>query len=222
MNWLVRKDRDAGKDWRREEKGKTEDELAGWMALPTQWTWVRVNFGVGDGQGGLACCSPWGRKESDTTEQLNWTVAILFITDKKWKATQCLWNDEWVSITCTVGESLATKEVSADARHTAQELRRDEVKWKEASHTSPQSVQFPSIWNVQDRQIHGHRGGCVAARGWTWGREPGALPGSTGFLSGWWKCCKTEKLTVVMVAQLCEYIKNHWIIHFKQANYRVC
>ena len=41
----------------------------GWMASPTQWTWVWV----GDGQGGLVCCSPWGCKESDTTERLNWT-----------------------------------------------------------------------------------------------------------------------------------------------------
>ena len=45
----------------------------GWMSSPTQWTWVWVNSWVGDGQGGLACCSPWGRKESDTTERLNWT-----------------------------------------------------------------------------------------------------------------------------------------------------
>ena len=43
----------------------------GWMASPTQWTWVWVNLGVGDGQGGLACCNPWGCKESDVTEQLN-------------------------------------------------------------------------------------------------------------------------------------------------------
>ena len=40
----------------------------GWMASPTQWTWIWVTLGVGDGQGGLACCSPWGQKESDTTE----------------------------------------------------------------------------------------------------------------------------------------------------------
>ena len=45
----------------------------GWMSSLTQWTWVWVSSRVGDGQGSLACCSPWGRKESDTTEQLNWT-----------------------------------------------------------------------------------------------------------------------------------------------------
>ena len=57
------------------EGGKKGDDRGwdGWMAWPTQWAWVWVNSGVGDGQGGLACCSPWGRRESDTTEQLNWT-----------------------------------------------------------------------------------------------------------------------------------------------------
>ena len=44
-----------------------------WMASPTQWTWVWASSGVGDGQGSLACCSPWGCKESDMTERLNWT-----------------------------------------------------------------------------------------------------------------------------------------------------
>ena len=45
----------------------------GWMAFPTRWTWVWVTPGVGDGQGGLACCDSWGRKESDTAEWLIWT-----------------------------------------------------------------------------------------------------------------------------------------------------
>ena len=45
----------------------------GWMASLTRWTWVWVNSGVGDGQGGLVCCNAWGRKESDKTEWLNWT-----------------------------------------------------------------------------------------------------------------------------------------------------
>ena len=62
---------DAGRDWGQEEKGTTEDEMAGWHhwlnGSESEWT-----PGVGDGQGGLACCESWGRKESDTTE-LNWT-----------------------------------------------------------------------------------------------------------------------------------------------------
>ena len=64
------KDTDSGKDWRR-EKGTTEDEMVGWhhwlSGHEFEWT-----LGVGDGQGGLACCSPWDCKESDTTKQLNW------------------------------------------------------------------------------------------------------------------------------------------------------
>ena len=61
--------------WERLKRGGEGDDRGwdGWMASPTQWTWVWVNSRVGDGQGGLACCSTWGRKESDTTEWLNWT-----------------------------------------------------------------------------------------------------------------------------------------------------
>ena len=66
-NSLIGKDPDAGKDGRQEGKGMTD----GWMASSTRWTWVWVDSGVGDGQGGLACCGSWGHKESDMTEQLN-------------------------------------------------------------------------------------------------------------------------------------------------------
>ena len=69
-NWLIGKDPDAGKDWRQKEKGITEDEMVGWHH---RLYGHELTLGVGDGQGGLACCSPWGHKESDTTEQLNWT-----------------------------------------------------------------------------------------------------------------------------------------------------
>ena len=48
-------------------------EWNGWMASLTQWIWVEQTPRIGDGQGGLVCCSPWGHKELDTTEQLNWT-----------------------------------------------------------------------------------------------------------------------------------------------------
>ena len=71
-SWLIGKDPDAGKDWRQEDKGMTEEEMVGWHHLHNGhgfgWT-----LGVGDGQGSLACCSSWGRKESDMTERLNWT-----------------------------------------------------------------------------------------------------------------------------------------------------
>ena len=64
---LIRKDPDAGKDRRHEEKGTTEDEIVGWHHRLDGHESEQA-LGDGDGQGGLACCSPWGRKESDTTE----------------------------------------------------------------------------------------------------------------------------------------------------------
>ena len=74
-SWLIGKDSDAGRDWGQEEKGTTEDEMAGWHhwlnGHESEWT-----PGVGDGQGGLACCDSWGRKESDTTERLIWSDLI--------------------------------------------------------------------------------------------------------------------------------------------------
>ena len=70
-SWLIGKDPDAEKDWGQKEKGITEDEMVGWHnrldGHGFGWT-----LGVGDGQGGLACCGSWGRKELDTTERLNW------------------------------------------------------------------------------------------------------------------------------------------------------
>ena len=77
-SWLIWKAPDAGKDWRQEEKGMTEDEMVGWhhwlSGQKFEWT-----LGVGDGQGGLVCCSPWGCKELDMTERLNWTQLIEII-----------------------------------------------------------------------------------------------------------------------------------------------
>ena len=71
-NWFIWKDADAGKDWRREEKGTTEDEMVGWHHGLNGHEFEEAP-GVGDGQGSLACCSPWGRKDSNTTEKPNWT-----------------------------------------------------------------------------------------------------------------------------------------------------
>ena len=71
-NWLIWKDPDAGKDWRREETGTTEDEMVGWHH-PLNGNEFEYTLGAGDGQGSLVCCSRWGLKESDKTEQLNWT-----------------------------------------------------------------------------------------------------------------------------------------------------
>ena len=71
--WLIRKDCDAGKDWRQEEKGTTEDKMVEWHHQLSGHEFKQAP-GVGNGQGSLACCSPWGRKESEMTEQLNWTA----------------------------------------------------------------------------------------------------------------------------------------------------
>ena len=69
-SWLPGKDPDAGKDWRQEEKGMTEDEMVGWYHWLNRHEFEQA-LRDGEGQRSLACCSPWGHKESDTTEQLN-------------------------------------------------------------------------------------------------------------------------------------------------------
>ena len=74
-NWLIWKDPDAGQDWGQEEKGMTEDEMVGWHYWLDGHEFERAP-GVGEGQGSLACCSLWGRKESDTTEWLNWLILV--------------------------------------------------------------------------------------------------------------------------------------------------
>ena len=85
-SWLIGKDSDSGRDWGQEEKGTTENEMAGWHhrldGHGSEWT-----LGVGDGQGGLACCSSWGHKELDMTEWLNWTELkriLLLISSERW------------------------------------------------------------------------------------------------------------------------------------------
>ena len=95
-SWLIGKDSDAGRDWGQEEKGMTEDEITGWHH------WLDGHeFGwtprLGDGQGGLACCNSWGRKESDMTEGLNWTELM----ESSWHWVTCLgnipvWHPCWI------------------------------------------------------------------------------------------------------------------------------
>ena len=81
-NWLIGIDPDAGKDWKREEKGTTEDEMFGWHHQPDGQESEQAP-GVGDGQGSLACYRPWGRKESDTTERLNWRKGFMSFSGRK-------------------------------------------------------------------------------------------------------------------------------------------
>ena len=70
-NWLIGKDPDAGKDWRQEEKGTTEDKMVGWHPWLNGREFEQAPELVMEGS--LVCCSPWGHKQSDTTEWLNWT-----------------------------------------------------------------------------------------------------------------------------------------------------
>ena len=74
-NRLTGKDPAAEKDWWQEEKGTTEDEMVGWHHRLDRHESEQAT-GVGDGQGSLVCCSPWGHKESDMTERLNWTESL--------------------------------------------------------------------------------------------------------------------------------------------------
>ena len=78
-SWLIGKDLNAGRDCGQEEKGTTEDEMAGWhhRLYGHEFEWTP---GVGNGQGGLAWCDSWGRKESDTTEWVNWAELSDYIT----------------------------------------------------------------------------------------------------------------------------------------------
>ena len=81
-NWLIGKGSHAGKDWRWEEKGPTEDELVGWYHWLDGHEFEQAP-GVGDGQGSLGCCRPWGCKESDMTEWLNW-IQLNWLEIEEW------------------------------------------------------------------------------------------------------------------------------------------
>ena len=74
-NWLIRKHHEAWKDWRQEEKGTIEDEMVEWHHQLDGHEFEQ-GLGVGDGQGSLVCCNPWGCQESDRTEWLNWTELL--------------------------------------------------------------------------------------------------------------------------------------------------
>ena len=80
-SWFIRKDPDAGKDWRQEEKGTTEDELVGWYSWLNGHDFEQAP-GVGDGQGGLACYSPWGSQRV----RHDWATSLSF----SYACTECL------------------------------------------------------------------------------------------------------------------------------------
>ena len=91
-NWVIGEDPDADKDWGQEEKGTTEDEMVGWRH-PLNGQKFEQASGNGEGQRGLVCCSPWGHKQLDTTEQLNnsnevLAVKVLALKQWFWKELQ--------------------------------------------------------------------------------------------------------------------------------------
>ena len=82
-NWLIWKDPDYGKDWRQGEKGTTEDEMVGWHHWLDGHEFEQT-LGVGGGQGGLVCCSPWGRRvRHDWVTELNWSKENWFLRATK-------------------------------------------------------------------------------------------------------------------------------------------
>ena len=81
-SWLIGKDPDAGKNWGQEEKGTIGDEMVGWHHRLNGHEFEQA-LGVGEGQGSLACCSPWGHKESDTTERLNNNKVVRYVGERK-------------------------------------------------------------------------------------------------------------------------------------------
>ena len=91
-NWLREKDPDAGKDWRQEEKGMTEDEIVGWHHWHDGHEFEQA-LGAGEGQGILVCCSPCGHKDSDMTEltKLTWGNDFIYYKIKEKKGKQLLW-----------------------------------------------------------------------------------------------------------------------------------
>ena len=93
-NWVIWKDPDAGKDWGQEEKGTTEDEMVGWHHCLNGHEFESAP-GVGDGQGGLACCSPWSRRvERNWVTALNWGKDCVSLVH----CSSCYrWTDGWIN-----------------------------------------------------------------------------------------------------------------------------
>ena len=95
-NGFIRKDPDAGEDWRWEEKRMMEDEMVGWHHQCDEHE-SESALGVGDGQWSLVSCSPWGHKESDMIEQLNWTVKQGVGGGDGWMASPMQWTWAWAN-----------------------------------------------------------------------------------------------------------------------------
>ena len=157
-NWLIGKDSDAGTDWGQEEKGTTEDEMAGWHhRLDTyDFGWTP---GVDDGQGGLECCDSQGCKELDTTERLNWTAYQLNILNNQYifmSTSSVKFHLIHLQFSSVISDSLDPTECSTPSlpvHHHYPELAQTPVHWVSddiwpfhlLSSPSPPVSIFPSI-----------------------------------------------------------------------------
>ena len=169
-SWHIGKDPDAGIDLGKEEKGTTEDEMVGWHHRLNGhgfgWT-----LGVGDGQGGLACCGSWGRKESDTTEWLNWTElnwrhlvsagtwACFFLSFVSWnyktrrQQIMLMATNQFSSVahSCpTLCNSMDCSMPAFPVHHQLQELAQTHVHWvgDEIQPSHPLLSPFPPAFNL--------------------------------------------------------------------------
>ena len=117
-SWITEKDPDARKNWGQEEKGMTEDEMVGWHhwlnGHEAGWT-----LGVGDGQGGPACCGSWGCKESDTTEQLNWTeVNPIILFSRKFGIMPLFFSNTWQILKYVLHKTILEKSAGRKVTHS--------------------------------------------------------------------------------------------------------
>ena len=126
---------DTRKDWRQEEKGMTEDEMVGWHHWFNGHEFEQAP-GAGDGQGSLACCSPWGRKELDTTEQWNWTNKANLVHSCSnwftplWRKTTCQLSIQPMPVTSTTSDN--TRERMESSATNSHLLPHDKIffKWR--------------------------------------------------------------------------------------------
>ena len=130
-SWLIGKDSDAGRDWGQEEKGTTEDEMAGWHHRLDRHESGRTP-GVGDGQGGLACCDSWGRKESDMTVWLHFSLLCIGEGNGTPLRCSCLENSGdggawWAAVSEVAQSWTRLKQLSSSSKYVGPSQIRDRI-----------------------------------------------------------------------------------------------